>query len=171
MGLIYTVFTLAILSTAPAAAQTTAIALPQVHTSGSIGLTSADSVRWNVLNPPMPAPIVAPTCNVTLSFLNGPGNVLKTETVTLKAGESRSLTLSAADFPSGGNPTGIYALAVVPVTGPTDQPTPTGTCTIVTTAEIIETATGKTLAVSNGTQVRPGGLQPADPPVILPAPR
>jgi hypothetical protein len=171
MRVTYTVLTLAILSTALAVAQTTAIALPQVYTSGAIGLTSADSVRWNVLNPPMPAPIVAPTCSVTLSFLNGPGNVLKTETVTLKAGESRSLTLSAVDFPSTGNSTGIYALAVVPVTVPADQPTPTGTCTVVTTTEVFETATGKTLAVSNGTQVRPVGLQPAGPPVILSAPR
>ncbi|HYI93536.1 MAG TPA: hypothetical protein VEX68_08335 [Bryobacteraceae bacterium] len=79
--------------------------------------------------------------------------------------------MSALDFPSTGNPTGIYALAVVPVTTPTDQPTPTGTCTIVTTTQIFETATRKPLAVSNGTQVRPGGLQPADPPVILPATR
>ena len=42
------------------------------------------------------------------------------------------------DFPSTSNPTGIYALAVVLVTGPTNQPTPIGTCTIVTTTEIVE---------------------------------
>jgi hypothetical protein len=161
MRYLYTLCTAAILSVTSAAAQSPLIALPQVYTSGPFGLTSADSARWNVLNPPLPAPIVSPTCSVTLSFSNSQGEVLKRESVTLRAGESRSLTLNANDFPSTGTPFGLYALAVVPVTGPVDQPTPRGTCTLVTSVEVIETATSKTLALTRGKLVRPTGLLPA----------
>ncbi len=144
-----------------AAQQSPAIALPQVFTSGSIGLTSGQSARWNALNPPWPAPIVAPTCSVTLSFASGSGEVLKQETVALKAGESRSLLLDANEFPSTGNPTGIYALAVLPVTGPADQPTPRSTCTLVTNLEVVDSSTGRTTVVLGGSPVRPTGLLPA----------
>jgi hypothetical protein len=65
-----------ILLTTVAAAQSTAIALPQVYTSGPVGLTSLEAARWNVLNPPMPAPMVSPTCSVTISFHNGQGEVI-----------------------------------------------------------------------------------------------
>jgi hypothetical protein len=161
MKFLYTVCTVTILSATSAMAQGPAIALPQVYTSGAVGLTSIESARWNVVNPPLPAPIVGPTCSVTLSFANSQGEVLKTESVTLKAGESRSLTLRATEFPSTGNPTGLYALAVVPVTGPVDQPTPSMTCTLVTTMEVVDTATGRTSALTKGELVRPTGLLPA----------
>lgn len=159
MRLIYT----ALLFAAAATAQTTAIALPQLYASGPIGLNGLETARWNVLNAPMPAPIVGPACSVTLSFHDGQGNQIKKETVTLKAGESRSLSLLSTDFPSTGTPTGLYALATVPVTAPVDgQPTGSA-CTLVTTIEIVETSTGATRAVSKGEQVRPSGMYPANP--------
>jgi hypothetical protein len=163
MQFLQTICTIALITAPALMAQSTNIALPQVHTSGPIGLTATDAARWNVLNPPSPAPIVSPTCSVTLSFRNSQGQVIKTETVTLKAGGSSSLTLHTTDFPSTGNPTGMYALAVVPVTGPVDEPT--GTCVIVTSMEIFDTATGKTSALTKGEVVRPRG----GPPIILDA--
>jgi hypothetical protein len=155
------IITLMLLSAVGTAAQTPAIALPWVYTSGPVGLTSPESARWNVLNPPLPTPIVGPTCSVQLSFSSGRGEILKRESVTLKAGESRSLVLSANEFPSTGNPTGLYALAVVPVTGPVDQPAPRGTCALVTTLEVIDTALGKTSVLTRGERVQPIGLTPA----------
>lgn len=149
-----------ILFAVAASAQSPAIALPQVYTSGPIGLTSLEAARWNVLNPPLPAPMVAPTCTVTVSFHNGQGDVIKDQSITLKAGESRSLTLSPNEFPSTGFPTGLYALAVVPLTAPVDQPEPRGTCTLVTSLEVVESATGRTTALTRGQLVELAGLRP-----------
>jgi hypothetical protein len=140
-------------------ARETLIALPEVYTAGSIGLSGLQAARWNVLNPPLPAPIVGPTCSVTLSFRDGSGNVIKTESVTLKAGESRSLTMRSTDIPSTGNPTGLYALAVVPITAPNDEPAGR-TCTLFTTLEVVDPATGATQAVTRGELVKPRGLIP-----------
>lgn len=148
-----------LLCAAPALAQDPKIALPEVYTAGSAGLTSPESLRWNVLNPPLPAPIVGPMCSVTLSFHTGQGELLKSETITLKAGESRSLILSATEFPSTGNPTGIYAVAVLPVTGAVDQPQ--ATCPLITTMEVFDSATGKSSSVTRGARVRRTGLRPA----------
>jgi hypothetical protein len=145
-----------------AAAQTTQIALPQVYASGAIGLNGQETARWNVLNPAFPAPIVGPTCSVTLSFHDGRGSRVRAETFTLKAGETRSLSVLSTDIPSDGNPTGIYGLATVPLTGPTDQPTGP-TCSLVTTMEVVDTATGETKAITRGEIAQPGGLRPANP--------
>ena len=144
-----------ILSGTLAVAQSPTILLPQVYASGAMGITTGQTAKWNIVNPPSPAPIVGPACSATLSFANEQGAVLKSISVTAKPGESRSLDLSHSDFPSIGDRVQVHALAVVPVTGPVDQPAPQGTCTLVPTLEIIDNATGKTSAVVEGTLVRP----------------
>jgi hypothetical protein len=144
-----------ILTATLAVAQSPAILLPHVYSSGAVGIVPGQTAKWSIVNPPSPAPIVGPTCSVTLSFANEQGEVLKNASVTVKPGESRSLDLKHSDFPSIGNRAQVHALAVIPVTGPVDQPTPQGTCTLVPTLEIVDDATGKTSAVTEGTLVQP----------------
>jgi hypothetical protein len=97
-----------------------------------------------------------PTRSVALSFTDSQGVVLKSETVSLKPGESRFLDLNAdADLHTEATCNAIHALAVVPVTGPVDEPTARGTMPVLPTLELVDNRSGQTTILVEGTLVRP----------------
>ena len=127
-----------------------------VYASGAVGITRGQTARWHVVNPKLPIPAGAPTCSVTLSFTNAQGEVLKSDSVSLKPGESRSLDLNAdSDLPPGGTRSAIHAQAVMPVTGPVDEPTARGACPLLPTLEIVDNRSGQTSILIEGTRVQP----------------
>ncbi len=127
-----------------------------VYASGAVGITRGQTARWHVVNPRLPIPTTAPVCSVTLSFTNAQGEVLKSDSVSVKPGESRSLDLNAdSDLPPGGTRSAIHAQAVVPVTGPVDELTGRGTCPLLATLEVVDNRSGQTSILMEGTLVRP----------------
>ena len=136
--------------------QNPAILAPHVYASGAVGITRGQTVRCNVVNPKIPAPSPGGTCSVTLSIVNSKGDVLKSESVSLKPGESRSLDLNAdSDLPPGGTRSAVHALAVVPVTAPVDEPTARGNCPLLPTLEVVDNRSGQTSILLEGTRIRP----------------
>jgi hypothetical protein len=141
--------------TAPlAVAQSPEILLPLIYSSGGVGIARGQAAKWKVTNTAPPPPVESPACAATLSFTNDQGQELKTEEVTVRGGESRSLDLDHSEVPTTGGRAEIHARAVIPITGPVDQPIPGNICPAVLTLEIIDNATGKTTAVVLGTLVQ-----------------
>jgi hypothetical protein len=149
-----------VLTAALAAAQGQLTFPPQVYSSGAVGITTGQTAKWNVVYPPSQTSGSAPACSATLSFADEHGAVLRTESISIKPGESRSLELKDSDIPSTGNRVVVHALAVAPVTASGDQPSQSSTCALASTLEIFDNATGKTSVLAAGILVRPqaGGI-------------
>jgi hypothetical protein len=135
-----------------ATAQTPIQIPPQVYSSGALGIAPGQTAKWNVVNVRLPEPQVTPTCSAKLSLFNEQGQELKTETVSVPPGETRSLNLNAdTDIPSGGNRTAIYGVSVVTAAGLAGQLL--NLCSLVHSLEIIDNATGKTAVLAPGALV------------------
>ena len=117
----------------------------QQQTTGVIGITPGQTARLNVLYPTAPAPLLLVRCSANLGIFDDQGGVLKSQAVAeLAAGKSVSLDLNADTDLSGAARTEIHGFAV----------TPNG-CRLVTTLEIIDNATQKTVAVVGSIQTYP----------------
>ena len=130
------------------------------RTSGVVGITLGQTARLNVLYPTAPAPILQRICSATLAIADDRGNVLKSATVAqLIASKSVSVDLNA-DSDLMGARTQIHGLSVAP----------TG-CQLLTTLEIIDNSTQKTIVVmgSESTWPPPVSSQPYQPTGIIQA--
>ena len=124
----------------------------QQQTSGVIGITSGQSARLNVVYPTVPAPILQVTCSATLAIADEQGGVLKSKDVQqLIAGRTVTLELSGDADLGGSSRVQIHAVTLTPNPG----------CGLVSTLEIIETATGKTTAVLESKVTFPNPQPPA----------
>jgi hypothetical protein len=129
-----------------------AILAQHVYASGAVGITTGQKARWNIVNPHLPAPLTGATRAVMLRFFSADGDVLKTDSVSLKPGESGSLELV---LPRGSAAAVIHATAVVPITGPTDEPTAHGGPPLLPTLEVVDADSGRTLSLTEGARVQP----------------
>jgi hypothetical protein len=123
---------------------------PQVYSSGAAAIAAGQTARWSVANPPQQTP-PSEECSATLAFINEANAVLKTETVTVRAGEIRFLELKDSDAPATGNRIVFHAHALVPVAA--GRP-----CGVIPTLEIFDNATGKTSVFATGTLLRPTNI-------------
>jgi hypothetical protein len=135
-------------------------------TSGVVGITPGQTARFNLLYPTAPAPILQMVCSATLVFADDQGKVLKTNAVSqLTAGTSVSLDLNGDTDLAGSPRSQIHAFSFFP-----------SGCVYITTLELIDTVTQKTLLVVAGVQTYPpnGGIAPTEQgsttPVLSPLP-
>jgi hypothetical protein len=113
----------------------------QQRTTGAVGITAGQSARLTVLYATAPAPILQPTCPVTLDIADDQGKVLKSSnTPQLIAGKSVSVDLNA-DTDLTAVRTQIHGFSIT-----------TNGCNLVTSLEIVDNPTQKTVIVV-GSQV------------------
>lgn len=117
------------------------------RTSGVVGITPGQTARLNVLYPTAPAPILQTICSAALAIADDRGNVLKSATVAqLIAGKSVSLDLNA-DTDLMGARTQIHGFSVAPAG-----------CQLITTLEIMDNSTQKTIVVMGSESTWPPPL-------------
>jgi hypothetical protein len=108
---------------------------------GLIGVTPASEfARLNVSNVAIPGIGAGGSCEVELSFGDGQGATFKRSSVTLAQGKSTSLDLLATDLP---HPTSVD-LAPSPRVELLPAVQRGGNCSLVSSVEIVATATGQT---------------------------
>jgi hypothetical protein len=109
----------------------------QQQTSGVVGVTAGQTARLNVLYPTAPAPILQVLCSATLVIADDQGNILESKDVSqFIAGKSVSLDMNADTDLAGSTRTQIHGFSIAP-----------NGCRLLTTLEIIDNATQKTLLV------------------------
>jgi hypothetical protein len=139
------------LSAVGLSAQVTTV-LPDVRTSGMVGIGDAQTAQLTLLNPGMEAPALGIICTAMVSFVDASGRVLKSATLTIAPGKSIPFVLrSDVDLNLiAGQRREIRATistpGVPPPATPTAAATPTG-CKLIPTLEILDTVTGRTLVV------------------------
>ena len=148
-----TILTLtAIMSGALAMAQSPAFQNQQ-RTTGAVGIAPGQTARLNVVYPTAPAPILQIICSATLVVADDQGNILKNNSVSqFIAGRSVSLDVNADTDLSGSARTEIHGYSIAP-----------NGCRLVTTLEIIDNATQKTVMVVPAESTYPVS-QPAPAP-------
>ena len=151
----------AALLAAPAFAQTnTPVSYLQQATTGIVGMGATQNARLNVLNLNI-ATATAQTCNVQLAFTDDANNVLKQATFdALAPQKTASLTLSYAEANAGGASgraeiRGVAWSNLSAVATPASTTTPATAviiaagCTMMTTLEIYDAATGATQVLTS----------------------
>jgi hypothetical protein len=138
---------MAVLSAGVAMAQGTG--LPLTRVIGVIGIGSGQTAHLNVFNPGVGAPLLGVRCEATFTFLNDQGTELKTGTATIDPGKTASLDLTPEAF---NGRVELYALVLTP---PIGQAPNVGYCRLVPTIEIIDNATGNTIAALTVSTLRP----------------
>jgi hypothetical protein len=107
------------------------------QTTGVVGIAGGQTARLNVLYPTAPAPILQVLCAATLVISDDQGKTLKSsDTVPLAAGRSISLDVNADADLTGTARTQIHGFSIAP-----------NGCQLVTTMEIIDNITQKTVVV------------------------
>jgi len=102
---------------------------------GMIGITPSDTMRLNIVNmqlgglPPGP-------CNVTLRFLNGSGQILKQQTLTVKPTQAAFLDITGTEA-GGGFRTEVHPVLAEPTNEATG-------CSAVGSVEVFNTNSGET---------------------------
>jgi len=132
----------------------------QQQTSGVVGVTAGQTARLNVLYPTAPAPILQILCSATLVIADDQGKILESKDVSqLIAGKSVSLDMNADTDLAGTPRTEVHGFSIAP-----------NGCRLLTTLEIIDNATQKTLLVIGSEPtfpfrltVGPPSLQPDSP--------
>jgi hypothetical protein len=116
----------------------------QQWTTGVVGLTPGLTARLNILYPRVPAPILQVLCSATVAIEDDQGGILKFMDIPqLVAGKSVALDLNADTDLAGQPRTQIHANSVSPG------------CRLVTTLELIDNATQRTLLVVGGESTYP----------------
>ena len=152
------------LSAGGAIAQGTGLPLTQVI--GVVGIGSGQRARLNVFNPGTGAPLLGVRCAATFTFLNDQGEPIKNGDATIDPGKTASLELSTEAF---NGRVELYALVLTPPIGLAPN---VGYCTLVPTIEVIDNATGNTVAVLTESRVRPPvppAPKTADPQAFSPS--
>jgi hypothetical protein len=143
-------------------------AYQQAATTGMAGFTSAQTARLNVLNV-SPLAAAAQSCKVQLAFYDEKNNLLKQSTVIgLAPQTATSLDLNRPEVASV-SPTALRAqirgvvLSGLPLlanpVAPGASVIVVSACTVTTTLEIFDSATGVTQVITSDT--RPGMVVPA----------
>ncbi|HLK63149.1 MAG TPA: hypothetical protein VKU19_06895 [Bryobacteraceae bacterium] len=129
------------------------------QTSGVVGVTSGQTARLNVVYPTVPAPILQIQCPASLAIADEQGRIIKNNPpILLTGGHSTSLDVNADTDLAGAARTQVHGF-VVSQNG----------CRFVTTLEIIDNATQKTVVVAGGEQTYPfAATAPAPPPAVAP---
>jgi hypothetical protein len=152
--------------------------IPATHTrtTGVIGIASGETARFNVLNDHMAEAATTSICSVVLTYYAADGTMLKTATVHVVPGTAgyldlfsdRDLSLSAdqrrqirATFavpliPNSASSSSSSSTTSTAGTPPDYVPA----CHLIGTLEIIETLTGRTLAILGGTHKVPSEITP-----------
>jgi len=141
-----------------------------VQTTGMIGIADAQTAQLNVLNPGILPPAVGVICTASVSFVDANGNVLKTTSLSVAPGKSLPFDLrSDTDLNLvAGDRREIRATISIPAVFP---PTATGTtpvtpaCKLISTLEIFDTVSGRTLVTLGH-----AALVPAAPVTATPNP-
>ena len=123
--------------------------LPLTRVIGVVGIGSGQTAHLNVFNPGTGAPLLGIRCQSTFTFVNDQGTELKTGTATIDPGKTASLDLTPEAF------NGRVELYAVVLTPPIGQAPNVGYCTLVPAIEIIDNATGNTIAVLTESTLRP----------------
>ncbi|MGD0497003.1 MAG: hypothetical protein ABSC23_01060 [Bryobacteraceae bacterium] len=162
---------------AQAVAQTTIptinIMYQQPVTTGMVGFTNSQTARLSVLNL-VPATAVPSVCNVQLAFYDDKNNLLKQASVNaLPPQTASSLDLSRTEVASSSPTVQRAQIRGVVRTGPLipasaqSVATPgasvvfASACTVMTTLEIFDTATGVTQVLTSDTR-------PVSPAAVIP---
>jgi hypothetical protein len=126
-------------------------ALPAVQTTPMVGLADGEIARLNLLNPGVLAPATGVICSATVSFVDGGGTVLKTGTLSIPPGKSMAFDLlSNVDLSLAySDRREIRALVEMPAAPPvaTSSTTDAPACKLISTLEIFDGTTGRTLVV------------------------
>ena len=144
-----------------ARAQTTTspIAFTQTMTSGIVGVATSQTARLNAYYPSLPAPYATGAlCSAQVSFTDDQGNVLKTESITVKPGQSVAVDISPrpAYFSNGSTRVELRASVSVPLPTPVMSGVPTimpgiaapvPFCSLTPTLEIFDSNTLQTQVV------------------------
>ena len=126
--------------------------LPEVRTTGMVGIGDAQTAQLNLLNPGVEALAVGIVCTAMVSFVDASGTVLKSATLTIAPGKSMPFILrSDVDLNLiAGQHREIRATISTPGIPPPATPTASATstgCKLIPTLEILDTVTGRTLVV------------------------
>jgi hypothetical protein len=119
-----------------------------------VGIGPNQTVRLNVLNPGTGAPLLGVRCSAILNLMSDQGGNLKTGSFTIDPGKGVFIEFTP-DSKAGR--VEVYALVS---TLPIGSQQPTGFCTMIPTVQVIDSATGNTVAVVTQSSIRPPG--PAD---------
>lgn len=139
----------------------TSTPIPEVRTTGMIGIADTQTARLNLLNPGIQPPAMGVVCTAKVSFLDANGNVLKSGNLVALPGKSASIDLrSDTDLSLAVNERKeirvqitIPGLAVPP---PATAPTAAAqACNAVPTLEIFDTVTGRTIVTLGHTVAIP----------------
>ena len=122
--------------------------LPLTRVIGVVGIGSGQTAHLNVFNPGTGAPLLGVRCQSTFTFVNDQGTELTTGTATIDPGKTAWPDLTCEAF----NGRVLYAVVLTP---PIGQAPNVGYCTLVPTIEIIDNATGNTIAVLTESTLRP----------------
>ena len=123
---------------------------PKVDTFGMVGLAAGQTARLNVLNLGGQGSPTAPTCIVSLVFLDDQGQLLKTNTLELRPARSVSLDLDAdSDLALAANQRRQVRALIAPL--PTAPGEAASACPLMPTLEIFDRSTGKTSVVLTNT--------------------
>jgi hypothetical protein len=137
-------------------------------TTGMVGLASNQTARLSVLNlnsNSSTVPTTANNCTVELQFFDGQNKSLKQAVVpNFVPQTAATLDLTRAEITSQtANRAEIRGVVTVnPVPTPAATPTNPGYCTVFTTLQVFDAATGSTVALTSDTRVSNAG------PVIIP---
>ena len=118
------------------------------RTTGTMGITPGQTARLTAVYPAAPAPIDQIVCAATLSIADDQGNILASKSVTgLIAGKSASVDLDADTTTLSAPRTQIHGFSIAPAG-----------CNVVTSLELIDNITQKTVIVVGSQRTYP---QPA----------
>ncbi len=128
-------FVLAAFLSAPLGmAQMPSLSQSQQRSTGVVTISSGQTARLNILYPTVPAPILQIQCSANMAIAGEDGGVLAEKSVPqILAGKSVSLEFNADSIPHTGS-LKIHAFSIAP-----------NGCHLVTTLEIVDNATLKTV--------------------------
>ncbi len=133
--------------------------LPEVRTTGMVGVGQAQSAQLNLLNPGLANNAVGVICTAGVSFVDAAGAVLKTGTVSVAPGTSASFVLrEGVDLKLAvGDHRELRAVITRPAVPPaaTSSASAAKACKLIPTLEILDNGTGRTLVILGRTRVVP----------------
>jgi hypothetical protein len=154
----------------PLAAQVVSTPTPVVQetlTTGMVGFTAAQTAQLNVLNMSEATTLTVAGCEVQLAFYDAQGHLLKQgAAVNITPGTATSLSLGRSDVTSPSVTTLRLSVRgqVSTVAAPTASASPAvilSSCTLFTSLEVYETATGITQVFTTDTRLlSTGGVVP-----------
>ena len=141
------------------------VASPQYVTFGMVGIISGQTARLNAFALPTGGPIIAgASCQVTFDFYDATGKSLGTSSVPVAQGDAVNYdlpwpqptpsTTSTATTRTEIRGTVRAALVIPSAVGTTVTPV-SGSCSVLPTLEIFDTATGQTSVVLQQTTALP----------------